>query len=1816
MKRLKSSNRMLSLVLVGSLLFTVAGVQTVSAAETPTIGEGSTYWVVKPVTTSSSISESDTQIVMTNGLVERIFSKSANMTTVSYKNLYTGASMLAGANPQPDAVIGLDGQMFEVGGSGSSSKTFQFKSYQAGDPIKPYEWTPKSYSDPLDKDKPWAPKGKAITITYEASPDFPDAYKGITIEVHYEIYDGIPVISKTVKVINNGTTNTVVTSLTAEQLALASSNKDKIYLETDFKGDEHNIWRNNDIGRTIKWQNDTDYSLVSSKYEHGPAQTLQTGQSFESFRTFELLHSVDFFEWKQMEIKKMYRTLFPQITDNPIFMHLIADDSATIRKAVDQATGAGFEMIFQSFGSGANTESTDQAYINRHKADYDYAHSKGIYMGAYTMVAARGDQPASDSYQEVWGNMRDLSSPTFNTFWTNTKNFIDKTGLDALEFDGPYPMSINSKYPESSQVNQWTNATKQMGIDVRQRGMYANAADWFYLNGYNKNGIGYEEIAWSQPRQEQLIFGRQAIYNATFQKTPSMGWSFVPIENYHGGGSTASFEPLSQNISDYDFVLAQNFGSGVMAAYRGKELYDSEGTKAVVTKWTDFYKKYKAILNSDIVHIKAPEFDPNNTKRTTGLDAIIHVNTQTKEKGLMMVYNQTDTPRTETISVPLYYTGLTNLQNPPVPVPGSHPKQLKKYGTYPVYDPYLPAAPATYDYPTAQPTNKQVTLSQEGLSNKTYKIDSNGNVLLQVTIPPMSYTWFTAYAPEDAPDTGSLLIPTEVTATSINDHEVSLKWQAPSSPGISIGGYNIYRNGTILAKTLASSFTDQGLNEQTQYIYEISAINGAGSLEGAKSASVSVTTAADSNPPVIRSAGALSGSTVQVEFSEPLDKGSAEKLSNYAINNGVTISSAILQADNKKVTLTVSPMQSEHTYELTVNAVKDTSLAQNPIASDSKMSFQYGPLRAYSLDETSGAAVIDSVNNNNGTIKGNILRVPGLFGNAIQLDGSGFLDIGNNVVNNLEHFSAEAWIKPDSGNDPNAQVIIAQQQTDITTNQWSLYLKNGKLLFSISDGSSAASLLLGDEATAVVKERQWNHVAITRNQDTYNLYLNGKKIATKASIATISQANNPNNMYIGADLNLAGSGPDHLFKGAVDDIRFYNAVLSDSSIQQHAGILNNNQIPVDPSYAYLYDYYKMDETSGTTVADSVGRSTGTINGTASWMTGKVGGAINLNGSTDDLNLGAGNIGHSGQFTLESWIKTNTTSTSSQTIFAQQQSGAAPNSFWWYLNGNALWINYSNEQGTTINIKGGTITANNWYHVALTRNDKTIKLYLNGQKVAEQSSSIFLDQPNNPYPMRIGGNSNGSSILHRFNGLIDEFRIYYTALDGEAISNHYSAELAAFQVYADNGTAAVKLNSIPASTPMLADFSASLQINGGVKQALPINDFHYDSSSRTAIMHFTPLLETNVVQNANVEVVYQGKASTNQFVVPVKLDSVADKTPPLSIASVSPAEPNGSNGWYTSDVTVSLSVNDNLSGVAKTEYQVNDGEWMTYSGTIPAFGEGIYKVGYRSTDQAGNVELTKTIELKVDKTAPTAVLESVTSDTYGQNGWYSHPITLELSSSDNGSGVAKTEYSLDGGTTWITYSAPVTFAQDGVYSISYRTMDKAGNHEAAKTVSFNLDTTAPTIGVTVPGDNNIYQNTGELTPEIVLTDELSGIDSSKTTMMLDTNSYHYGTTISLYTLPLGLHTLVVSSSDLAGNQKSKTVVFQTVASIDSLQVLVTYFATNHGIDNAGIANSLQSKLAHNNLSGFVREVEAQSGKHISIEAAQCLLRDAQYLLSQK
>jgi uncharacterized lipoprotein YddW (UPF0748 family) len=132
--------------------------------------------------------------------------------------------------------------------------------------------------------------------------------------------------------------------------------------------------------------------------------------------------------------------------------------------------------------------------------------------------------------------------------------------------------------------------------------------------------------------------------------------------------------------------------------------------------------------------------------------------------------------------------------------------------------------------------------------------------------------------------------------------------------------------------------------------------------------------------------------------------------------------------------------------------------------------------------------------------------------------------------------------------------------------------------------------------------------------------------------------------------------------------------------------------------------------------------------------------------------------------------------------------------------------------------------------------------------------------------------------------------------------------------------------------------------------------------------------------------------------------------PETTATTAPAAPNGANGWFTTDVTVSLSATDNCSGVASTEYSLDGVTWQPYTGSFTISTEGATTVSFRSTDLVGNVETIKTLVVMIDKTAPTVSLSANPTEIKPPNGKMV-PVTLSLEGADAISGLASVSYTV-------------------------------------------------------------------------------------------------------------------------------------------------------------------------------------------------------------
>ncbi|MBI5847213.1 MAG: hypothetical protein HZB31_04570 [Nitrospirae bacterium] len=92
----------------------------------------------------------------------------------------------------------------------------------------------------------------------------------------------------------------------------------------------------------------------------------------------------------------------------------------------------------------------------------------------------------------------------------------------------------------------------------------------------------------------------------------------------------------------------------------------------------------------------------------------------------------------------------------------------------------------------------------------------------------------------------------------------------------------------------------------------------------------------------------------------------------------------------------------------------------------------------------------------------------------------------------------------------------------------------------------------------------------------------------------------------------------------------------------------------------------------------------------------------------------------------------------------------------------------------------------------------------------------------------------------------------------------------------------------------------------------------------------------------------------------------DTTPPVTTISLSGTP--GSDGWYSTPVTVTLAAVDSAdgSGIDKTEFSLDGTTWSTYTAPFAIDTDGTTTVRYRSRDNAGNLETTKTKDVKLNK----------------------------------------------------------------------------------------------------------------------------------------------------------------------------------------------------------------------------------------------------------
>lgn len=642
-----------------------------------------------------------------NGLVSRTFYVSENVACVGYKNLSNGAEYLRAV--KPEARVRIDSVWYEVGGLKkqpehaylletwypkleANPQAFVLTSVDTGLPLKRYPWHQKYNAVPTD----WPAKGLRIEMTYKPTDQMPDV-KDLVVKVNYEIYQGLPVIAKWVEIFNHGTRPVTLNEIETEVLAVNQDQRDRMHVESDFsfalvnadpQGSALVHYQGTPqpyhVGKsTTKWRVDGEYNtwashnqaedkflnfphrnLLVSTLPMGPDVVVDGERPFKSHITFELLQDSDDRERNTLGHRRMYKKLAPQVTESLLCGGISSHDEGKLKSFIDQMAELGFERLDIQAWPGIKHDNLDPSYVQLWRRVADYARERGIVMGGYELqIASRGRgqdvnciHPETGKPGSLFGQSVCIASAWRDIYFQKMWRFFDQTGLMTYNMDGPYhgDPCASHVHPHHRGLNdsQWEQWKAQVEVlhELQRRNMYIPIPDWYFLNGQSATGMGYREASANLTPQQQLLLGRQYIYDGTWHKIPPMGWMTLQLVGFYTNDPRVGLEPLCENLDRYEQQLIQYLASGCQLTIRGNRLYDTPETKQMVKRWIDWFKRYRDILTSDIIHVSRP------TGRD--LDCILHVNPFVKHKGMVVIFNPTERDITKEMRLPLYYTGL------------------------------------------------------------------------------------------------------------------------------------------------------------------------------------------------------------------------------------------------------------------------------------------------------------------------------------------------------------------------------------------------------------------------------------------------------------------------------------------------------------------------------------------------------------------------------------------------------------------------------------------------------------------------------------------------------------------------------------------------------------------------------------------------------------------------------------------------------------------------------------------------------------------------------------------------------------------------------------------------------------------------------------------------------------------------------------------------------------------------------------------------------------------------------------------------------
>ena len=360
-------------------------------------------------------------------------------------------------------------------------------------------------------------------------------------------------------------------------------------------------------------------------------------------------------------------------------------------------------------------------------------------------------------------------------------------------------------------------------------------------------------------------------------------------------------------------------------------------------------------------------------------------------------------------------------------------------------------------------------------------------------------------------------------------------------------------------------------------------------------------------------------------------------------------------------------------------------------------------------------------------------------------------------------FSVEAWVRRPS----NGDAMTICNKGDTNGSFWLRWYDNGSFRFMLDYGSTVSDCQTED----VFGTDQWHHVVATADRNgTMKIYVNGILAAEEALPgATLSGDISSD----GKDMTIGQMDGGKFWDGGLDDFAVYDTALDPAQVAAHFAAAQNGgydtAVGADSPIAYFPLGTDGSDATGNHVASA---GTGVSFGQSSPIAGDTEGAARLDGTADcvitvddatDLNFGT-----DGDFTIETWFSREP---DVEEFTAIVQKGDTNSAFWIRMD-DAGMLHFLLDYGSTAWRIETTESYDDgaWHHLVATADrDEAIRMFVDGNLVAEDLfSSGDVSSPG--MDLQIGQLAGGTP----FDGMMDEFALYDSALTVEQIQAHYRA----------------------------------------------------------------------------------------------------------------------------------------------------------------------------------------------------------------------------------------------------------------------------------------------------------------------------------------------------------------------------------------------------------------------------------------------------------